>query len=637
MGKADKSRKKDVKKKNGRLTTSRPPNAAEKAANNALRESKVLPVVKNLSSTSPKERAEAVSAINNLLQDATCRQLLLRERVVQKLMEEMLNDSSQEVIVYAWGALRNISVDEGYDQSIFMYRKNILAPVASALQKISSTLTSLRTNPGSLSSTEKKILWLYTENVIGLIASLSETSEDVAEAIVNLDILPLLMEILNEPSEKLESLHETIAQCLYALTEESDDFVEAIVSNGDYVSLLLKLRDQSTPSLKSLYTCASLHNISLALKGTDVATDHEISDLNIVSILTDFLRSTPNPPPTDDDQKSLIFKQLDLEILASIATEATDGPSDGAAGADADGDIDLMNEGADGDDDEKDIPLAAAPDELDESVRADMEMVVGDESNQDSTDSTEGTVIHYLITTTGPVLLSLIKSSSGSSSSLRIHIRALSVLNNIAWTVDATLTEGDSALWQRWQKLSHDIWHTCVTPVLAANTADVELAEAVTGLAWAISKSVKGGFDVSQGEHRAFVSLYHAANTDELRTKCVGVLGCLGLAQGRVGVNQEIGVFLMTLVAAGASTPTNPLVEALNAIFDIYADAEFDYDEPVFVKNAFLGHLSKAISGVRSAIKKIDKNKFPEDRLRADDALLNLQRFIKYKKKERES
>ncbi|PWW76495.1 hypothetical protein C7212DRAFT_357647 [Tuber magnatum] len=627
MGKADKSRRKDGKRK-GSLTASRPPNPAEKAANKTLRESTVLPIVKNLSSTSPKERAEAVSAINNLLQDATCRQLLLRERVVQKLMEEMLNDSSQEVVVHAWGALRNISVDEGYDQSIFMYRRNILTPVASALQKISCTLNSRRTNPGSLSSTEQKILWLYAENVIGLIAGLSATSKEVAGAIVKLETLPLLMEILNESSEKLESLHETVARCLYSLTEESDDFVEAIVSDRcDYVSLLLKLRDQSSPSLKSLYICGSLHNISLALKGTDVAADQEISDFNVVPILTGFLGSAPAASSTDDDQKVLIFKQLVLEILASIATEATDGVSELALRADQDDDMEFVGEDGDGKD-------AAAPEELDGSLRADMEVVVGDESNQESPDSTEGTVLRYLIINTGPALLSIVKSGTGGS--LPIHIRALSVLNNIAWTVDATLSEG-SDLWERWQKLAHEIWKNCVTPVLVANTADMELAEAVTGLAWAVSKSMKGSFDVSRGEHRAFVSLYHAANTDELRTKCVGVLGCLGLAQGRIEVNREIGVFLMTLVAGGANTPANPLVEALNSIFDIYADAEFDYDEPVFIKNAFLDHLSRAIFGVRSAIKKIDKNKFPEDRLRADDALLNLQRFIGYKKRERES
>ena len=242
--------------------------------------------------------------------------------------------------------------------------------------------------------------------------------------------------------------------------------------------------------------------------------------------MTNFLKSAPPTSPTHDEQKALIFKQLVLEILASIATEATDGVLEGALVAGQGDEADLMSE------DGKD---AAAPEELDESLRADMEMVVGDESNQESLGSAEGTVLHYLIMSTGPVLLSIVKSGAGGS--LPIHTRALGVLNNIAWTVDATLSE-ESGLWERWQKLAHEIWQSCVTPVLVANTADVELAEAVTGLAWAVSKSMRGNLDVSQGEHRAFVSLYHAANTDELRTKCVGVLGCLGLVQGRIDINQ---------------------------------------------------------------------------------------------------
>lgn len=257
-----------------------------------------------------------------------------------------------------------------------------------------------------------------------------------------------------------------------------------------------------------------------------MATGQEISDFDIVPILTNFLKSAPPASPTHDEQKALIFKQLVLEILASIATEAADGVLEEALVADQGDEADLMSE------DGKD---AAAPKELDESLRADMEMVVGDESNQESPGSAEGTVLHYLIMSTGPVLLSIVKSGAGGL--LPIHTRALGVLNNIAWTVDAALSE-ESGLWERWQKLAHEIWQSCVTPVLVANTADVELAEAVTGLAWAVSKSMRGNLDISQGEHRAFVSLYHAANTDELRTKCVGVLGCLGLVQGRIDVNQ---------------------------------------------------------------------------------------------------
>lgn len=134
MGKARKDRNKGARSASS--PTARPLNPAEVAANNVLRESKILPVVKNLGSTNPKQRSEAVHAINNLLEDKNCRRLLLKERVVQKLMEEMLNDSNQEVVVYGWGALRNIAAEEGYNQSIFMYRKDILTPAVVAINTV---------------------------------------------------------------------------------------------------------------------------------------------------------------------------------------------------------------------------------------------------------------------------------------------------------------------------------------------------------------------------------------------------------------------------------------------------------------------------------------------------------------------
>lgn len=39
---------------------------------------------------------------------------------------------------------------------------------------------------------------------------------------------------------------------------------------------------------------------------------------------------------------------------------------------------------------------------------------------------------------------------------------------------------------------------------------------------------------------------------------------------------------------------------ALNAIFDIYGDAEYSYDEPVFVKHNLVGHLQAAMPKVRT-------------------------------------
>lgn len=104
----------------------------------ALRDSKILPVVKNVSSLDVNERVQAVSAIANLVEDPTCRKLLLKERIVAALMEKTLNDSSPEVVVRGWGALRNLAVEEGYDVCLHMYRKDILTPIAAAIPKVQS-------------------------------------------------------------------------------------------------------------------------------------------------------------------------------------------------------------------------------------------------------------------------------------------------------------------------------------------------------------------------------------------------------------------------------------------------------------------------------------------------------------------
>lgn len=58
----------------------------------------------------------------------------------------------------------------------------------------------------------------------------------------------------------------------------------------------------------------------------------------------------------------------------------------------------------------------------------------------------------------------------------------------------------------------------------------------------------------------------------------------------------------MTLIAAAPNTPAEPTVEAINAIMDIYADADFDYDGPVFVNCGFLAHLQKALPNVRTIV-----------------------------------
>ena len=65
---------------------------------------------------------------------------------------------------------------------------------------------------------------------------------------------------------------------------------------------------------------------------------------------------------------------------------------------------------------------------------------------------------------------------------------------------------------------------------------------------------------------------------------------------------QTIGNFLISilqLLLTDGSTSTDCAVEALNAIYDIYADIEYDYDRPVFIDGGYLEVL-KGLVGIVS-------------------------------------
>lgn len=101
----------------------------------SIRTTRILPAVQALSAASPAERADAVAAISHLLKDDNSRLLVLKERVVPKLIEDMLNDSSREVVVASWSALRTVA-EEDYGHCINMYKSGILKNIFTAFSEV---------------------------------------------------------------------------------------------------------------------------------------------------------------------------------------------------------------------------------------------------------------------------------------------------------------------------------------------------------------------------------------------------------------------------------------------------------------------------------------------------------------------
>jgi hypothetical protein len=197
MGKAAKKVTKSDARKATDPVGARPKKPAFQATpqTDALHKSKILPTVKSLAAASATDRASALLTCTELLGDDTCRFLLLKERIVAKLMEDLVHDSSEDVVVLAWSALCRIAREEGYDQSVYMFRKDILSRIKTVLEKVwdshssshlfaactkqtwarlmDSQLTGgiepLAVDPSKVDANTARNIWTLTESIIGLL------------------------------------------------------------------------------------------------------------------------------------------------------------------------------------------------------------------------------------------------------------------------------------------------------------------------------------------------------------------------------------------------------------------------------------------------------------------------------------
>lgn len=102
----------------------------------ALREKRILPVIKDLRSSNLNARGTAASAVSNIVQDEKCRKLLLREQVVQIILTETLTDDSLDSRAAGWEILRVIASEEESDFCVHLFRLEILDAVEHAVKHV---------------------------------------------------------------------------------------------------------------------------------------------------------------------------------------------------------------------------------------------------------------------------------------------------------------------------------------------------------------------------------------------------------------------------------------------------------------------------------------------------------------------
>jgi len=142
----------------------------------------------------------------------------------------------------------------------------------------------------------------------------------------------------------------------------------------------------------------------------------------------------------------------------------------------------------------------------------------------------------------------------------------------------------------------------------------------------------------------------------KVKTQCIGALECLALhpnsiAANRVGVyilcgilglilishSQIISDYFISFLPSGSepsSIDTEPLIQAISALIDIYSNEDMPYDVN-FRQGQYLNRLISSVEGTRKAIRNIDRRKEggKELRVRGDEVQSNLIAFIKYRRR----
>ncbi|KAE9371158.1 hypothetical protein N431DRAFT_409595 [Stipitochalara longipes BDJ] len=663
MGKS-KSKNRSKYRSNPTARAVKPPSDPELAA---LRQQRILPVIKDLQSAEVKTRSAAARAITNLIESNNTRKLLLREQIVKILLEQTLTDSNLETRVDGWGILRNLVLAEDTDFCVHLFRRDILTAIESAGKSIIETLKSKDIPFSKLSRSQQELVWTLTSSLITLISCLAEAQDEINQDISRrFTISQFLISLIADESPYYIVVE--VLNCMGVLLEDNEELARQVVDDEEgflnYLTLLKEYTD-----IKGVTSCQVLHNLCASLKWYDHNTPSKVASIaSLLPTLAKAMDQTKQQTTSAENGDSKYSSpdqvvQLALEVTASIATglhealEHARKPGNVKNEKEFTGfdDSEIVNDDAEpeeADEDEGDAMDVEEPGnengEMDEDeMLADMEGVTADGPDDDQ-DASDSATLNLLIQKSTPSVINVVRQNNDH----KIH--ALSALNNITWAISVIdfTDEHLHGTYELWAKLGQQIWNEIVSPFLASDAADLELASLITSIAWSVSRCVKGGIKIQSGEQRKFMSLHKeskellggdkkAADGDgddfsTLGVKCIGVLGSLALDPAPIRLNTEIGAFLLDILSKLPNTPAAEAVEALDQIFVIYADRAYSFDEPVFWAYNFPKRLEEIQPKLKQTAKGIDKRHYPELRERVDEILLNLHRFLAYKRKERQ-
>ncbi|TFY61535.1 hypothetical protein EVG20_g7018 [Dentipellis fragilis] len=481
------------------------------------------------------------------------------------------------------------------------------------------------------------------------------------------------------------------AQCLYVLTDDNRPAIDEIRTNLSYAPALLEIARStdlaSDPKGKSpvveeravtlrVLGCGILRNVSPLPPPSAVAlVDLEkevllpilgpvVSSVSLVeatdAVNSIIQRQAENPPvqrsPSKNGPKTdhktpeeieleriearLRSVHLALEILTGVCAtlpdaEEVEAEEDEDEGDDEDKDDDTMND-AENDGDDTKMALDDAEPTLNGTSTSQSELTPS---------SFLPTILEPLLALIQPTALSFPPPNEPSphppttSALSAIHVAALECLNNAFLSLAANPPPAVSADVAAGRRVWNAVW-TALGAAGMQSGAGQERRKDMWGIAvgvlWGVGRVWSGRVPPDAEQVNVLMRLIDQQADDALRVKCIGTLESLAQNAESVEANKLISqYFIAQLPTASAPSPlgTEPLLQVVSALIDIYSDEDKPYDV-TFRQGQYLEALTLAVEGVRKAVKGIDKKREGgRDLWRHGGELRdNLVEFVKYRR-----
>lgn len=618
MGKSKKKSRASAKRLNPLGNRKGTDNSAVKDAATVTK--RIQPLLDNLQSVVPNDRSMALSSISVLCEDPHIRQLLLKEKLVHIILTKLLSDENADIVVEAYGLLRNISLEEGYDVSTHLWRSDIWISILAGFEKIEESLRSINDDDKKSTTESKRMLFDFTDNLLSLVVALSNGSDDILKQVLKEDKLNRLFQIiitlLQFGYSKLPiQLFNTILDLIYDFSSESFEFIEE-VTNNSFLSEFVKSLPGLVKQDETLNELSQVLVQGIYLQFLDMEVTHvqaneiihtvcqTIDKIDLVQVQEDISvlekdDELANSPDADVASKIKDYtKKRNLALMRFQSVEIS---------------IDLMTAITE---------IVAALYEENKKVQLPDQLII--------------TLIEYL-----PYVFRTLSQSFTS--------RILIAWNNLLWLY---ITLGISIFEMKYEPYKQ-LWEF-INSIEDLQKVDLGVKIGRLSVVWAILKTIS--LENSPTKYLEILKLsnnldfvnsviqeYNAASQNkettedfiELKQRCCGVLGTYATIQGQIPVNSAIGKFFITQLVS-TETPQLLLIEITNIIFEIYPDSAFDYDEPVFVQQEFLKALKdQVVPNLRNRFKLVDKNKDPELKERCNKCFTTLDSFIHYKEDNR--